>query len=284
VSRAEFEKFIKENGGTVAKSITKACTHLVTSESGTKKCQDAEDKGIEIVDEDWVRSVVDGGGDDDDDEEGDGDEGDDDEDEEERNPGDDIDIDGTTIEISEPPYKRSFLKKICDRGSQYTSLVACGDFEAWLEDLEIILPSMINLESVEMQIAQSGCEGLIDVLELVNKCQHLRVCNLNGSFESESMEIIYKMLLAHPSLELLDVGGDVDDDPEVMGPNERFVMNGIREGFERHRGDFKLKTFEGFEMSKKENLALLGIAEERRLALEGKTNEDILNELRGMYR
>jgi hypothetical protein len=27
---------------------------------GTKKCQDAEEKGIEIVDEDWVRNMIEG--------------------------------------------------------------------------------------------------------------------------------------------------------------------------------------------------------------------------------
>lgn len=27
--RAEFEAYIKENGGSIAKSITKACTHLI---------------------------------------------------------------------------------------------------------------------------------------------------------------------------------------------------------------------------------------------------------------
>lgn len=37
-----------------------------SSETGTKKCQDAEDKGIEIVDEEWVREKVEGDGDGDD--------------------------------------------------------------------------------------------------------------------------------------------------------------------------------------------------------------------------
>jgi hypothetical protein len=255
----------------------------VTSESGTKKCQDAEDKGIEIVDEDWVRSLVDGN-----DEDGDGDGGDDDDEggsensDEDRNDGDDIDIEGTTIEIGEPPYKRSFLKKICDRGAQYTSLVACGDFEAWLEDLEIIIPSMVNLETVELQIAQSGCGGVDDIVALINKCPNLRECNFGESFEDESMEIIHTMLLTHPGLELLDVTS-ARSDYEPMNSNEVFVVTGIKAAFEKYRNDFKLKSFVGLDLAMKHNLELLGIPEERRGALEGKTNEDVLNELRVMY-
>jgi NAD-dependent DNA ligase len=58
VPRAQFEKLITDNGGQVAKSVTNACTHLVSAETGTKKCQDAEEKGCAIVDEDWVRSKI----------------------------------------------------------------------------------------------------------------------------------------------------------------------------------------------------------------------------------
>ena len=38
--------------------MTNSVTHLVSAETGTKKCQDAEAKGVKIVDEDWVRSRV----------------------------------------------------------------------------------------------------------------------------------------------------------------------------------------------------------------------------------
>jgi hypothetical protein len=62
VPRAQFEKLITDNGGQVAKSVTNACTHLVSAETGTKKCQDAEEKGCAIVDEDWVRARVAMGG------------------------------------------------------------------------------------------------------------------------------------------------------------------------------------------------------------------------------
>ena len=31
---------------------------LFSSETGTKKCQEAEDKGVTIVDEDWVRKRI----------------------------------------------------------------------------------------------------------------------------------------------------------------------------------------------------------------------------------
>ncbi len=62
VSRAAFEEIITKNGGSIAKSVTKAVTHLVSSETGTKKCQEAEAKGISIVDEQWVRDKISGSG------------------------------------------------------------------------------------------------------------------------------------------------------------------------------------------------------------------------------
>lgn len=62
VQRSIFEDFIVEHGGSVAKSVTNSCTHLVSAERGTKKCQDAEAKGVVIVDEQWIRSKVNGDG------------------------------------------------------------------------------------------------------------------------------------------------------------------------------------------------------------------------------
>jgi hypothetical protein len=35
---------------------------IVSAVSGTKKCQDAEAKGVTVVDEDWVRNRINGGG------------------------------------------------------------------------------------------------------------------------------------------------------------------------------------------------------------------------------
>ena len=62
VPRATFEAYIIENGGQVAKSVTNSVTHLISAETATKKCQDAEAKGVKIVDEEWVRNLVDGKG------------------------------------------------------------------------------------------------------------------------------------------------------------------------------------------------------------------------------
>jgi NAD-dependent DNA ligase len=58
VSRQEFETLIQHNGGEIAKSVTKKCTHLVSAMTGTKKCQDAEAKGLQVVDEEWVREKI----------------------------------------------------------------------------------------------------------------------------------------------------------------------------------------------------------------------------------
>jgi hypothetical protein len=49
------EGFIQANGGDVAKTVTNKCTHLISAETGTKKCADAEKKGAIVVDEAWVR-------------------------------------------------------------------------------------------------------------------------------------------------------------------------------------------------------------------------------------
>jgi surface protein len=49
------EGFIQANGGEVVKTVTNKCTHLMSAESGTKKCADAEKKGVVVVDEAWVR-------------------------------------------------------------------------------------------------------------------------------------------------------------------------------------------------------------------------------------
>jgi hypothetical protein len=46
----------------VSKTVTNSVTHLVSSETGTQKCNDAEAKGVKIVDEDWVRNRIENGG------------------------------------------------------------------------------------------------------------------------------------------------------------------------------------------------------------------------------
>lgn len=61
--RAVFEKLIIANGGLVSKTVTNSVTHLVSTETGTKKCMDAEAKGVNIVNEQWVRSMLDEGSD-----------------------------------------------------------------------------------------------------------------------------------------------------------------------------------------------------------------------------
>ena len=58
VTRQEFETLIQRNGGEIAQSVTKKCTHLVSAVTGTKKCQDAEAKGLQVVDEEWVRQRI----------------------------------------------------------------------------------------------------------------------------------------------------------------------------------------------------------------------------------
>jgi hypothetical protein len=88
VKRADFEKLIADHGGSVCKTVTNSVTHLVSSETGTKKCDEAEAKGAKIVDEDWVRNRIEnGGGKAGDDEDKDEDEEQEEEDEEEEEEG-----------------------------------------------------------------------------------------------------------------------------------------------------------------------------------------------------
>ncbi len=87
--RAAFEAMLTKNGASVAKSVTNSVTHLVSAETGTKKCQDAEAKGVKIVDEDWIRAKISGGGDDDDDDDDGEDEDDEDDEEGEEEDGED---------------------------------------------------------------------------------------------------------------------------------------------------------------------------------------------------
>eukprot|EP00294_Goniomonas_avonlea_P012894 CAMPEP_0114554936 /NCGR_PEP_ID=MMETSP0114-20121206/8477_1 /TAXON_ID=31324 /ORGANISM="Goniomonas sp, Strain m" /LENGTH=645 /DNA_ID=CAMNT_0001740019 /DNA_START=6 /DNA_END=1943 /DNA_ORIENTATION=- len=62
VSRAEFTKLVNTNGGSIANSVTKAVTHLVTTDAEfqgkTAKVVAAEAKGLPIVSEDWVHESI----------------------------------------------------------------------------------------------------------------------------------------------------------------------------------------------------------------------------------
>ena len=93
MKRAEFEKLITDNGGRVSKTVTNSVTHLVSSETGTQKCDDAEAKGVKIVDEDWVRTRIESGGGKDE-----GSDEDEDENEEEEEEDDDEDTGGGSSE------------------------------------------------------------------------------------------------------------------------------------------------------------------------------------------
>ena len=52
----EFEKLIQDNGGTLSKSLSKTVTHFVCGASPmTAKVSKARERGVEIIDEEWVR-------------------------------------------------------------------------------------------------------------------------------------------------------------------------------------------------------------------------------------
>jgi NAD-dependent DNA ligase len=58
--RVAFESMLKEHGATIVRTVTKSCTHLVSANTDTKKCQEAEAKGVQVVDEDWIRAKIEG--------------------------------------------------------------------------------------------------------------------------------------------------------------------------------------------------------------------------------
>ena len=61
--RAHFEKLIVSNGGTVAKSITKAVTHVITSDvdSGSAKITKARANGVNILSEEFLTDAIEDG-------------------------------------------------------------------------------------------------------------------------------------------------------------------------------------------------------------------------------
>ena len=126
------EGFIIANGGEVAKTVTNKCTHLISAETGTKKCADAEKKGVIVVDEAWVREQC---GEDteamdeDDDEE-------DDEDEEEEEEEEDI----------PPPTvkKASKAKKVSTSSVKKTVSAPSGDDDGALAGLTICMTGTLR--------------------------------------------------------------------------------------------------------------------------------------------
>ena len=59
-SRKDKTKEIEAWGAQVKKSVTKKCTHLVVSDVNlvTKKTQDAEKKGVQVIDEDTLDRMM----------------------------------------------------------------------------------------------------------------------------------------------------------------------------------------------------------------------------------
>lgn len=62
VKRAVFVSKLEAAGATVAKTVTKAVTHLVCSDPNTSKAITAKGKGVAIVDEAWVNARLGGSG------------------------------------------------------------------------------------------------------------------------------------------------------------------------------------------------------------------------------
>jgi hypothetical protein len=61
VSRDQCEKIIIKHGGSVAKSVTNKVDYLINGDfpdTHSKKCKDAEAKGVEIVDEAWIANTI----------------------------------------------------------------------------------------------------------------------------------------------------------------------------------------------------------------------------------
>jgi DNA ligase (NAD+) len=60
MKRADAEKLVKENGGTVKSSVTKDLTYLVTNDvaSGSAKNEKAKKLGVQVIDEDAFREMI----------------------------------------------------------------------------------------------------------------------------------------------------------------------------------------------------------------------------------
>ena len=195
---------------------------------------------------------------------------DDNEEEEEEYQNEDVDIEGTEISLTEPPYSRKLLKKICDRGDQYTSLIAVGDWEAWLEDLRIVVPHLHNVTRMRMEVAQCGCDGLTDIIDMItDNMPHLVDCDLSMSFEKEPMDCIARLIRMNPILQSLNVESDSDED-EVR---ERVIVAAIKDAVDKKQ--CSLTQFVGFPLSREEHLTTLGLP----LTLLNASNAEVLKAL-----
>ena len=132
------ERFIIANGGEVAKSVTNKCTHLISAETGTKKCADAEKKGVIVVDEAWVREQCG-----EDTEAMDEDDDEDDEDEEEEDDDDDDDEEEEEEDIPPPTAKKATKAKKVSTTKKTVSAPS-GDDDGALAGLTICMTGTLR--------------------------------------------------------------------------------------------------------------------------------------------
>jgi hypothetical protein len=198
------------------------------------------------------------------------DEDEDDEDDLEKNDGADVDITGCVLDLPEPQYQKAFLKTVCERGSQFTSLRAQGDWECWLDDLHTVLPHLVNCSNVELEIQQSGCGGVDEVVAKVALLPQLESLDMGNSYEGESMQPLMNLLSGSNRLKTLAVAFDQGNEDDEEG-----VVQAIGEGI--RNGGSALVEFNGCEL--KAHLALLGLDGPEAAGSALETNAQILHHL-----
>ena len=192
----------------------------------------------------------------------------------EKNDGADVDLTGTRLELSEPLYKKEFLQQVIEKSAQFTEFVADGDWECWLADLHTVIPHLVNVRHMTLEIGQSGCGGVDEVVAHVVKLPALEELHLGCSYEGESMQPLMELLSSKNNLRVLTLEG-LDDQNEDDRPG---LLAAIAAGLRNGASSLRHVEFEGINLN--EYLGELGITGESAAALEGKSDDEVLEFLR----
>lgn len=206
------------------------------------------------------------------DEEEDGQDEEEDDDDDDGNDGENVDLTTPVLKLSEPPFKKAFLRDIIARAAQFTELDVDGDWEAYLGDLKFIVPHLTNLTSVEMNAPQSGCEGVDEVVQKLSALPYIEYLDLGASYDSEPAEALKQWLTKPNALRTLKWELMEEEDADDFRSFMKALADGLRCGASR------LEELEGVSLS--DYLEELGFSEAEREELSESENDEILRRLR----
>jgi predicted DNA-binding WGR domain protein len=143
--------------------------------------------------------------------------------EDDGNDGSDVDLSGTILDLPEPSYSKDFLQKVCKKGQQFIELCAAGDWEAYLLDLEVVLPHLVNVKTIFFQINQCGCRGVDTIIDMLQNLRHLETLDLSSSIEDDDdLNSLIALVSKHTGLKVLK-----------MNLEECFFEDRLNESYEK---------------------------------------------------